>query len=599
MKIRNLAIIAHVDHGKTTLIDGLFKNAGLFSQHKVVDDRVMDSGELEKERGITITAKNASFDWQGVRINIVDTPGHSDFGGEVERALHMVDGALLLVDAAEGPLPQTRYVLRKALERNIKVICVINKVDRPDARIASVEEKIMELFYDVASSDDQIVYPTLYASAKQGWASLQNGVRKEDFSELLDLIVSDVPPPDVNPDEPFQMLVTNLKYSSYAGQIAVGRIESGSVKLNERLVLISEDGTRREFTVTLLEAYAGLGTARFDSLGAGTVALLAGVTDPRIGDTITTIECNQALPRISIDPPTVGVRVSINTSPFAGQDGKYATTRRLYELLQTACLENVALLVEPTESPDVFLLKARGELAIVILTEQLRRQGWEFMVGRPEIIPVEVDGQMMEPLELLTVDIPDSMVGVVTPLLAERGGRMENMVPMEGVGRISLEFTIPARGLIGIRSQMLTVTRGEAIFASAFKEYIPYMGKRFSRSNGALVADRPGRSTEYALYSLQARGKLFFGAGVTIYEGMIFGEYNRKNDLNCNPCLEKKQTNMRASGKDESTRIDVPKVLELDRAIEWIDEDEWVEITPNHVRVRKAELRTNFRKLIR
>ncbi|MBI3090804.1 MAG: GTP-binding protein [Candidatus Tectomicrobia bacterium] len=599
MNIRNLAIISHVDHGKTTLIDGLFRNAGLFEGHKILAERVMDSGELEKERGITITAKNASFVWKEVQVNIVDTPGHSDFGGEVERALHMVDGALLLVDAAEGPLPQTRFVLQKALEKGIKIICVINKVDRSDARIAEVEEQLLELFYDVAVNSQQLSYTTLYASAKEGWASLHKDVRKTDFSDLLDHIIQEIPPPNVNPSAPFQMLVTNLKYSPYVGQIAVGRIESGSVTMNQRLVLLGENGKSSGFNVTSLETFSGLGTAHFEELRAGTVALIAGVTDPRIGDTITTAEYNQALPRIKVDPPTVAVRISINTSPLAGRDGKYATSRKVYELLQTACLENVALQLDVANGANVFLLKARGELALVILIEQLRRQGWEFMVGRPEIIPVELDGQKMEPEEILTIDIPDTLVGIVTPLLASRGGRMENMKPLEGSSRVRMKFVIPARGLIGLRSQMLTETWGQAIYSSSFKGYIPYQGKRFSRINGALIADRAGQTTDYALFNLQPRGRLFLGSGVDVYEGMVFGEHNKDTNLNCNAVVAKKLTNMRSAGKDDSTKLKGRPGLGLEEALEWIDEDEWVEVTPLTVRIRKHELRSNFRKVTR
>lgn len=597
--MRNLAIIAHVDHGKTTLIDGLFKNAGLFASHQSQDDRVMDSGELERERGITITAKNASFRWKDTLINIVDTPGHSDFGGEVERALHMVDGALLLVDAAEGPLPQTRFVLRKALEKDIKIICVVNKVDRPDSRIEAVEEQVLELFYDVAVRDDQIEFPTLYASAKEGWASKVKGERKPDFSNLLDQILETIPEPRVRPNDPFQMLVTNLKYNSYVGQIAVGRIEAGKVRQGERLVLIGEGGKTQGFNVTSLEAFSGLGTDRFDELEAGMIALLAGVENPRIGDTIAHPDHANALPRISVDPPTVSVRISVNTAPFAGKEGNYATTRKLEELLQKACLENVALQLGSSDASDVFILKARGELAIVILLEQLRREGWEFMVGRPEVIPIEKDGQKMEPEERLIVDIPDSMIGVVTPLLSGQGGRMDKLENLEGSSRVRVEFLIPARGMIGLRSKMLTETRGEAVFSSSFHQYIPYKGKRFSRINGALISDRAGPTTEYALHNLQARGKLFLGAGIEVYEGMVIGENAKDTDMNCNPTLAKKLTNMRAAGKDDSTKLNVTRSLELDEALEWIDEDEWVEITPKNIRIRKDELRTNFRKIRR
>jgi len=599
LNIRNIAIIAHVDHGKTTLIDGLFHNAGLFQSHKKHADRVMDSGELEKERGITITAKNASFTWNGTRINIVDTPGHADFGGEVERALYMVNGALLLVDAAEGPLPQTRFVLQKALARGLKIICVINKVDRSDARIDTVEEKLLEVFYDVATHDEQTSYTTLYASAKEGWASLERDVRTEDFSALLDHIVEEIPPPKVDPNAPFQMLVTNLRYSPYVGQIAVGLIESGSVFLNQKLVLLGENDTSTEFIVSSLETFSGLGTAPFEKLAAGTVALLSGPTNPHIGDTITTPEHNQALPRIQVDPPTVAVRISINTSPLAGTEGQYATSRKLHELLQVACLENVALQMEPLSNATSFLLKARGELAIVILLEQLRRQGWELMVGRPEIIPIEIDGQTMEPEELFSIDIPDGMVGAVTQLLASRGGRMEHMEPLEASTRVRLQFAIPARGLIGLRSPLLAETRGESIYASTFHRYIPYQGKRFHRANGAIIADRTGSTTQYALFNLQPRGRFFVSGGVKVYEGMVAGEHSKQADLNCNVTQEKKLTNTRAAGSDDSTKLKATRPLELEEALDWINEDEWVEITPINIRIRKHELRANARKVTR
>lgn len=599
MGIRNLAIIAHVDHGKTTLIDGLFRASGLFEAHKDVEERVMDSGELEKERGITITAKNASFFWKDIRINIVDTPGHSDFGGEVERALYMVDGALLLVDAAEGPLPQTRFVLKKALEKNTKIICVINKVDRKDARIDQVEEEILELFYDVASGNDQVHYTTLYASAKEGWASLSKGEKKGDFHDLLDCIIEEIPPPKIDQSLPFRMLTTNLKYNEYVGQIAVGRIESGSVRLNQRIRVHREDGKQNEYNVTSLETFSGLGTSKVETLDAGMVALIAGVENPKIGDTLSDTEITEALPRISVDPPTVAVRISINTSPFSGKEGNYATTRKLQELLATACLQNVALVYETTENMDVFSLKARGELAIVILLEQFRRQGWEFMVGRPEIVQVMIDGQAMESTEILTVDVPEESVGVVSRILGPREGRLENMTPLEGSNRVRLSYTIPSRHLIGLRSKMLTETRGEAIYSSSHQGYIPYQGKRFSRINGAMVADRTGQSTEYALFNLQARGKLFISAGVEVYEGMVFGENSREQDINCNPVVAKKLTNMRAAGKDDSTKLKGIKPLSLEECLEWVDEDEWVEITPKNIRIRKKELRSNFRKVTR
>ncbi|MEI6080638.1 MAG: translational GTPase TypA [bacterium] len=599
MKIRNLAIIAHVDHGKTTLIDRLFKQSGVFKAHQEMEERVMDSGELEKERGITITAKNANFTWKCVTINIVDTPGHADFGGEVERALFMVDGALLLVDASEGPLPQTRFVLRKALEKNIKVIVVINKVDRPDARIEEVEEKILELFYDLVTNEEQLNYKTFYASSKNGWASSKKNTKGEDFNELMDAIVSEFPSPKVDIDKPFSMLVANRVYSTFMGQFAVGRIEYGKVSVGQKLALINENNEVKEFTVTALEKFAGLSTERVDELEAGNIALISGAESIEIGDTICCAENPVALPRLKVDPPTVAIRISVNTSPLAGTEGIYVTTKKLEELLEKACQTNVSLKMDKTQSAEVFLLKGRGELQLVVLLEELRRQGYELMVGCPEIIPIQKDGQLLEPEETLIIDVPDSMIGTVTQLLADRGGRMDNMEHMHASSRVRLEFTIPTRGLFGIRSPMLTATRGEAIFSSSLKGYIPYLGKRFSRKNGALIADRPGVSVQYGLFHLQSRGKLFIKEGVKVYEGMIFGENNRVNDLNADATKAKKLTNMRASGSDESTKLVEIKEMDLDEAIVWIDDNEWVEITPNTIRLRKAELRNSFRTVIR
>ncbi len=598
MDIRNLAIIAHVDHGKTTLIDGLFRQSGVFQAHQTMTERVMDSGELEKERGITITAKNASFSWKGTRINIVDTPGHSDFGGEVERALFMVDGALLLVDAAEGPLPQTRFVLRKALQRHIKIIAVINKVDRPDSRIDEVEEKLLELFYDLASGDDQTNYTTLYASARQGWASFTRGERGENLFPLLDTIVKEIPHPRVEATGPFRMLVTNRSYNNFVGQLAIGRIESGVVREGQTIQLMGESGNKN-FSVTAVETYSGLGTGRVKELSAGNIALIAGAEAPNIGDTLAGLEVTEPLPRIVVDQPTVAVRISVNTSPLAGKEGEYLTSRGLDEHLRRACLANVALKLENTETSEVFLLKARGELQVVIVLEEIRRKGYELMASRPEVIPVTIDGQLMEPEEELVVDVPETAMGTIMNIVAQRGARMQSVEPLGGSGRTRLSFDIPSRGLIGLRSTLMTESRGEAIYSSSFKGYIPYQGKRFSRINGAMVCDRPGMSTQYALHALESRGKLFVKEGQTMYEGMVFGENNRINDLNANPVREKKLTNIRAAGADESTKLAAIQPLTLDQALEWIDEDEWVEITPKSVRIRKTELRTNVRKIIR
>lgn len=597
--IRNIAIIAHVDHGKTTMIDNLFKQAGLFQSHQQLTERVMDSGELEKERGITITAKNANFTWRDTQINIIDTPGHADFGGEVERALFMADGAFLLVDAAEGPLPQTRFVLRKALEQGLHIAVVINKVDRPDARIEEIEEKIMELFFDLAVDEKQTHYTIIYASAKEGWASKEKNVKKENLNDLLDLIVDEFPKPRINNDGIFRMLIANISYSSFLGQIGIGRIESGVVKQGQRVVLINEENKRNTFTISSLETFSGLSSSKVSSLSAGQIALIAGFESPKIGDCIVEEQVQEALPRIKVDPPSVAVKISVNTSPFAGQEGEYLTSRKLEEVLRKACLTNVAIAIENTQNPEMFLLKARGELQIVILLEEMRRKGYELMVGRPEIIPYEKDGELYEAQDYMVIDVPDEFIGTVTELLAERGGKMETMSTLEGSNRVRMEFAIPARGLIALRSTLLTKTKGEAIYSSSFKEYIPFLGKRLSRANGALVVDRSGVATEYGLYHLQDSGKLFIGANTKVYEGMVFGENKRTNDINANPAREKKLTNMRASGKDESTKLSGIFPFDLDSAIEWIDDDEWVEITPKNIRVRKDELRTSFRKVIR
>jgi len=591
--------IKHVDHGKTTLIDGLFKQVGLFEEHEEVIERVMDSGDIEKERGITITAKNASFVWKGVKINIIDTPGHSDFGGEVERALFMVDGVMLLIDASEGPLPQTRFVLRKALEKNLKVIVVINKVDRTDSRIDYVEDKVHELFYDLSLSDEQTHYKTLYASAKEGWATLSMDEMKPDFVDLLDTVIEEIPAPKVNERGGFKMLVANITYNSFLGQIAYGRIEAGNVNQGQNLNVIDKEGKAKVFNVTALETFSGIGTERVKSLSAGNIALIAGVESPKIGDTICLATDFEALPRIEVDKPSVAIRFSVNTSPFAGLEGSYATTRKLESLLKKACLNNVAIELSSTDNAEVFLIKGRGELQIVVLIEELRREGWEFMVGRPEVIPYIIDGKQVEPEEYFVIDVPEKMTGTVTELLSSRGGKMKEMERMEASGRNRLCFTIPTRGLIGIRSRILTETRGEAIYSSSHNAYIPYQGKRFSRKNGALVTDRSGVSCEYGLFHLQSRGRLFIKAGIKVYDGMIFGENNQNNDMNANPTKEKKLTNVRAAKTDDSTKINPVEKISLDIALEWIDEDEWVEVTPQNIRIRKNELRSNYRKVIR
>ncbi len=600
MNIRNLAIIAHVDHGKTTLVDGLLRQAGVFAAHREVSDRVMDSGDLERERGITITAKNAAFTWKETLVNVVDTPGHADFGSEVERALFMVDGALLLVDAAEGPLPQTRFVLAKALQQGIRLAVVINKVDRPDARVSEVEEQVLELFYDLAGDDGQTEYVTLYASAKQGWASTDPSKRTDNLSVLLDLVVQDMPAPRVQPQKPFHMLVADRRYDSFMGQIAVGRIEAGTVCEGQRIQLVDAQGETTPFAVTALQQIWGLSTKRVPELAAGNIALIAGAKAPCIGDVIQQLEGPSIPRRLQVDPPAVSARIAVNTSPLAGKEGTYLTSRKLHEVLEAACRQNVALSLHDTDSPEMFELKARGELQIVVLLEQMRRQGHELMAGRPQILVHERDGQKMEPQEILVIDVPQDFVGAVTEFLAPRGGTMQDMQPLAASGRVRLEFIIPTRGLIGMRSQMLTRTRGEAVYASSFSRFIPWdERKTIRRQNGALVADRDGSCAEYGLFNLQDRGRLFIGAGTRVYEGMIFGEHNRDTDLNANPAKEKKLTNMRASGTDESTKLDAVRSMSLDEALEWIDDDEWVEITPKTIRLRKAQLKANQRKVTR
>jgi GTP-binding protein len=598
LEIRNLAIIAHVDHGKTTLIDGLFRQSGVFNTHDNPDERVMDSGELEKERGITITAKNASFPWKDTLINIVDTPGHADFGGEVERALFMVDGALLLVDAAEGPLPQTRFVLQKALRRGLKIIVVINKVDRPDSRISEVEEEIMELFYDLADSDDQVNYPIVYASAKNGWASRKVDTVKEDFSELLDEIAQFMPPPKVSKDKPFQMIICNRSYDPYLGEIAIGRIEAGNVREGQRIALLQKDKDK-EISVSAIMKYKGLGLKKAEEATAGDIALIAGAQGFHIGDTLSSLEEKSRLPRIEVEPPLVSIRLSPNTSPFAGQEGTYLTSRKLQQILEKACLSNVALQMEKSPQGDVFALKARGELQVVVLLEQLRREGYELMVGRPEIVPYEKDGESFEPQEKVTIDLPEELTGKVTEILSSRGGELQMIHRFEASERSRLQFLMPARAMIGLRSLLLTETKGEAVFSSEFEKWIPYEGKRLSRQNGAIVCDRQGKSTNYALFYLEPRGKLFVTSGVDVYEGMVVGEHNRNNDLNANPTKEKKLSNVRSSGADDALKLTPVQSMSLDQALEWIDEDEWIEVTPRAIRIRKENLKASDRSVIR
>lgn len=597
--MRNIAIIAHVDHGKTTLVDGLLKQSGTFGERETVSDRVMDSMDLERERGITIAAKNCAMVYKDFRINIVDTPGHADFGGEVERSLMMVDGAILLVDAAEGPLPQTRFVLQKALAQNISMILVINKVDRPDARVAEVEEEVHDLFLELSSHDDHLEFPTLYASGRDGWASRSLADKAENLAALFETVIEHVPPPRVNPNGGLQMLVNNLSYSSYLGRLSIGRIERGSIRPNQSIVLLGQKGAATTAKVVKVFKYEGLNQVETEEADAGEICIVAtGIEDIRIGDTIAAADCPEALPRIEVDPPTVNVEVSVNTSPLAGKEGTYLTSRKLEEFLRKEALNNVALRVEATSSPEVFILSARGELQVSIVMENLRRSGGECMVGRPKVIAKVEDGQTFEPVEKLVLDVPEASVGAVTEKLSLRKGRMTGMQNFEN-GRTRIEFSIPTRGLLGYRSTFLTDTKGEGLMSSYFEGWEVPRGQFLARLNGALVADRSGKATEYALGGLEARGKLFVSPGTDVYEGMIVGEHSRDSNLDVNAVREKKLTNVRAAGNDDAIKLAPPIQMDLESALDWIDDDEWIEITPKTIRIRKRILQANQRQVSR
>jgi len=594
-KIRNVAIIAHVDHGKTTLVDFMLKQSGTFRQNQHVDDRVMDSMDLERERGITITSKNCSVYLGDVKINIIDTPGHADFGGEVERGLKMVNGVILLVDASEGPLPQTRFVLKKALEAHLKIIVVINKIDRKDARCEEVLNEIYSLFIDLDAGDDQIDFPVLYATAKEGIAKRKLDDKGINLAPLFETIIDEIPPPSYNPNEPFQMLVTNLSYSDYVGRLAVGRVSNGHVKKNDNLVCISKDNIPRPLKVSGLQVYKGIHAKDVESVEPGDILTLSGIENVEIGDTICTEAEPKALKRFIVDEPRVSMEFMINTSPFAGRDGTFVQSRKILERLKKEALHNVALKIEITDGDDKFIVKGRGEFQIVILIETMRREGFELSVGRPKVIMKEIDGVKCEPIEHLFVDIDEEYTGIVTEKLSKRFGRMTNMVN-HGSGRVRIEFSIPSRGLIGYRNEFLTDTKGTGLINSYVDGYEPYCGEIRSRTSGSLVSDRAGTSVAYGLFHLEPRGKLFIGAGVPVYEGMIIGEHNRKQDLNVNPCKTKKLTNMRAAGKDEHTILSPATPMTLERSIEFIRDDEQVEITPKNIRIRKTILQSALRK---
>ncbi|MBI5199706.1 MAG: translational GTPase TypA [Nitrospirae bacterium] len=591
--LRNIAIIAHVDHGKTTLVDGMLRQSGIFRSNEKIQERVMDNIDLERERGITIMAKNAAVDLMGTKINIVDTPGHADFGGEVERTLKMVDGVLLLVDASEGPLPQTRFVLKKALELNLPPILVINKIDRADARIQEVLNEVYDLFIDLDAKEEQLEFPIVYTNAKLGIAKLSMDDESGDFKVLFNLILSTIPAPEADEDGVLQLLVTNIDYNDYVGRLAIGRIFSGSVKAGDSVSMVNGSGETIKTKITFLYGFQGIERVEIREASAGDIVALAGIEGINIGDTITDAEKPEPLPRIKVDEPTISMVFSVNTSPFAGRDGRYVTSRNLRERLEKELLYNVSIRVE-FDSTDSFKVMGRGELQLAILIEMMRREGYELSVSMPETIVKEMNGVLHEPMEHLVIDLPEEFVGVVTQQVGIRRGRMLEM-QNNGHGRIRLEFRIPSRGLIGFRSQFLTDTRGTGLLNHIFDDYELWQGQISKRTTGAIIADRAGKTTTYALHHLQPRGTLFVKENTDVYEGMIVGENSRDNDIDVNVIKEKKLTNMRASGADEALQLIPPKILSLEQAIEFIKENELVEVTPRSIRLRKTILEANKR----
>jgi GTP-binding protein len=597
--IRNVAIIAHVDHGKTTLVDAMLRQSGIFRENEQVAERVMDSNDLERERGITILAKATGLRYHDVKINIVDTPGHSDFGGEVERALKMVDGVMLLVDASEGPLPQTRYVLMKALEARLPPIVVINKIDRPDARIQEVLNEVYDLFIDLDAAEDQLDFPVIYTNAKLGIAKLdpeevlpegQTGTLRQ----LFDAILTHIPPPTGDPGNILQLLVANLDYSDYLGRLAIGRMFNGTLNLGDEVSIAKLDGSFQKTKITKLYSFEGLKRVDETIGRPGDILAIAGVEGITIGETITHVDNPVPLPHIPIDEPTIAMTFSINTSPFSGREGTYVTSRNLRDRLDKELLTNVSIRVEEAGGPDAFKVMGRGELQLAILIEMMRREGFEMAVGKPEILTREIEGKLNEPEELLVIDCPENCTGVVMEKMGTRKGRMQKMIN-HGSGRVRLEFLVPSRGLIGLRSEMMTDTKGTAIMNSLFNGYIEWQGDIPTRPTGSLVADRAGKTTGFAIFNLQERGDMFVSPATEVYEGMIVGENARDTDLNVNIVKEKKLTNMRASSADEAIRLVPPRLLNLEQAIEFIRDDELVEVTPTSIRLRKKVLKANQR----
>ena len=595
--LRNVAIIAHVDHGKTTLVDHMLRQAGTFRVGEQLQDRVMDSMDLEKERGITILAKTTSIRYGGFKINVVDTPGHADFGAEVERVLKMVDGALLLVDASEGPLPQTRFVLGKALDAGLTVVVVINKIDRPDARVPEVMNEIYDLFIDLGASDEQIEFPVIYCVAREGFAHLEPKLEPGDLKPLFEAIVNTVPAPRGDPNSTLQILVTQLDHDSYLGRLAIGRVVNGTIKRGQTVSVIGEHGTKN-IRVVQLFTYEGLKRVEAESAGAGEIIAIAGISELTIGDSVTDAENPRPLPRIKVEEPTIGVTFMANTSPLSGREGQYVTARQIRERLDKELMHNVALRIDPDSTPEGIRLFGRGELQIAILMEQMRREGFEMCVSKPEVLTREENGKVLEPYELALLDFPEEFMGVVTARMALRKGRMTEM-RMTGSGRVRVEFRLPSRGLIGFRGEFLNDTRGQGLCNPMFSGWDEYAGYIPFRLNGSLVADRAGECTAYAIYNLQDRGKIFTSPGDVVYEGMIVGENARENDLNINIVRAKQLTNFRSSGADEKLVLVPPVRITLEKALEFIAEDELVEITPKNIRLRKKVLAGNMRSVVR
>ncbi len=591
---RNIAIIAHVDHGKTTLVDGMLKQCGTFHSHQTIEDRVMDSMDLEKERGITINAKNTAIIYENIKINIMDTPGHADFGGEVERGLNLVDGALLLVDSSEGPLPQTRFVLKKALEKKLPIILIINKIDRNDSRIEEVINEVYDLFIDLDANDDQIEFPVLYTNAKEGIAHKRLNDGSISLKPLLDTIISEISGPIANDSLKPQFLITNLDYDPYVGQIAIGRLNNGLLEMNKSYALCGIDSITYGNKFSALYTFKGLDRVQVEKVESGDIIAISGVDKIAIGDTLSSNESPDPLPRIKIDQPTVSMLFYVNNGPFAGNEGKYLTTRNIKDRLEKEILSNVSLQVRKTEKIDVFEVRGRGELQMAVLIETMRREGFEFMVSKPRVITKEEDGLIMEPMEKVFLDIPEDKVGVITEKLSKRKGKMINL-QNHGSGRVNLEFSIPSRGLIGFRSQFMTDTQGAGIMNKLFDGYGQWFGRIPQRNSGALIADRRGQVTTYACLGTIDRGELFVNVGSEVYDGMIIGERNKSDDLSLNITREKKLSNMRSSGSDNTITLRPPRQLSLDQSIEFIAEDELVEITPLSIRLRKMELDPHLR----